>query len=311
MFMVNRFVNFNHNKKHLSAFLENLKVSNFLNILNRILKKIDEKQFLNDEEEDPEGLGLSHQDFTFKFMEFLFESLFLGRLMKNDEWFSDIPLENRIDLLRILNYRFNNIDRLISVEKNELDNAKLVYIEHPTVSSLMNLLEFNIANFNNLIDENRINDENFDSVNNCLLEIKLSSRCLNDLLTIEETEITREFILSNLMASQENQILFKKICGLFRVINENLNLKSLHDKMKTEPCSKQRLGFTNLKCEIVRSIGILVYGNYPNQRLLVEYQILHLLAKNLNLDLENPFVREWSIVALKHVLTALDHETKG
>jgi len=63
---------------------------------------------------------------------------------------------------------------------------------------------------------------------------------------------------------------------------------------------------SNLKIELVRLIGILVYNNSINQSLLVDYKCLDLIANSITIDMDNLFAREWSILALKHILDKLD-----
>jgi len=48
-----------------------------------------------------------------------------------------------------------------------------------------------------------------------------------------------------------------------------------------------------------------------NQKLVAEIGVMDLIANvNLNMDVRNPFIREWSIIALKHILAANDFEIK-
>ena len=83
--------------------------------------------------------------------------------------------------------------------------------------------------------------------------------------------------------------------------NNNNNNNNNNSCQVAQPCRS-----SNLKCVLIRLVGVLVYENKANQRLLVDYGVLDILAKWSTLDMNNLFAREWAIVALKHILACLD-----
>ena len=145
-------------------------------------------------------------------------------------------------------------------------------------------------------------------------EVKLLIRCLSDILTVEDND---SFTKTNLTFAQQHETMLANTCLLFQQIhvNDTLNkfVRETNEKLKvsspsTSNTSNATNPYFNLKCEFVRLIGILVYNNKPNQNLLANYKVLHLISSNLSIDFDNPFVREWSLVALKHILSCLDHK---
>ena len=117
-------------------------------------------------------------------------------------------------------------------------------------------------------------------------------------------EETRLFGNRFMVAYIQDQIeLYKATCKLFKEIHVN---KEYLDLVKKYSKNSAYSEWFTLKCDLVRLIGILVYENEQNQNYLVNDDLLHIISSNLNLDVDNPFVREWSIVALKHILANLD-----
>lgn len=149
----------------------------------------------------------------------------------------------------------------------------------------------------NIFDQ--ILDKPVEEVLDLFKQNKLVTGILSDLLTLEETKLTNNQMINFV---QNQTLLFELTCQLFKEINCNNNYLKLVEKYSNSRHSE----FFSLKCDLVRMIGILVYENECNQNYLVKDQLLHIIAKNLNLDAENPFLREWGIIALKHILCQLD-----
>ena len=144
-----------------------------------------------------------------------------------------------------------------------------------------------------------------DKLNKTINEIKLLGNCLSDVLIIENGN---EMFRSNLVHVQSNGSLLDKTFDFFKKIHQNKNMVDyfkLKDENRESDLNERNFYF-NLKCDLTRLIGILVFENKDNQRMLVSYDILNLITENLKIDLENPFVMEWSIVALKHILICND-----
>lgn len=57
----------------------------------------------------------------------------------------------------------------------------------------------------------------------------------------------------------------------------------------------------NLKVELIRFIGNLVYNHESNRNLFLKSNYLSLIMQNLVIDTNNPFIREWSIATLKYL----------
>lgn len=106
---------------------------------------------------------------------------------------------------------------------------------------------------------------------------------------------------SNLYAIQQNLNVFKNVCELLhKIYTKKIQLSSTIDEFSRTQ--------STIKCELVRLIGIFVFENETNQRALVDNGLIHLLSENLDIDVENPFLREWTILALRHILCAHDRK---
>jgi hypothetical protein len=145
-------------------------------------------------------------------------------------------------------------------------------------------------------------------LNKSINEVKLLLNCLGDILIIENGN---DKFRSNLVHVQTNDLLLDKTFEFFKIIQLNNNLvnyfklKDGSEGEKTKEAVEKSFYF-NLKCDLTRLIGILVFENKENQRLLVRYDVLNLITENLKIDLDNPFIMEWSVVALKHILICND-----
>ena len=139
-----------------------------------------------------------------------------------------------------------------------------------------------------------------------LTEIKHLSYCLSDLLTLEHGSSSK----ANLLAAQGDSALLQRTCRVFKELHENETLAGMFELLKTRDIYTAT--HANLKCELIRLIGILVFENRVNQRVVAEVGAMEMIANvNLNMDVRNPFIREWSVIALKHILTANDFEIKN
>ncbi len=138
-----------------------------------------------------------------------------------------------------------------------------------------------------------------------LSEIKHLAYCISDMLTLEHDISSK----SNLVMAQNDSGLLQNTCRIFKNLHENEMLVGMFDLLKTHEIYTAT--HANLKCELIRLIGILLFKNEMNQKLVAEIGVMDLIANvNLNMDVRNPFIREWSIIALKHILAANDFEIK-
>lgn len=134
-----------------------------------------------------------------------------------------------------------------------------------------------------------------------LSELKHMGSILSDLLTIEQNRVDK------LEVAQTNEHLLSNTCHILKELYENEVLKGLVELLKENELHLS--AHCNLKCELIRLIGILVYGNRQNQELIAANKCMELIASaNLDLDACNPFVREWSMIALKHILETNDYK---
>lgn len=134
-----------------------------------------------------------------------------------------------------------------------------------------------------------------------LTELKTLAYCLSDLLTIEHTN----HVKTQLHLIQDNQEILQKTCAIFQQLYENETLKDLFEIIKQKDLYIAT--HSSLKCEMIRLIGILIFENKANQALVAENKCMDLIANcNLGMDVCNPFIREWSLVALKHILAHND-----
>lgn len=135
-----------------------------------------------------------------------------------------------------------------------------------------------------------------------LTELKHLAYCLSDLLTLDHSSAAQA---SKLHAAQADQALLKQTCVIFQELHANQILKNLFEILESNELYSAT--HSNLKCELIRLIGILVFENNLNQNFVAENKVMDLIAKaNLSMDVCNPFVREWSLLALKHILIAND-----
>ena len=134
-----------------------------------------------------------------------------------------------------------------------------------------------------------------------LTELKHMSNILCDLLTIEENR------LEKLRMAQTNEHLLVNTCHILKELHDNNVLKGLVELLKQNELHLST--HCNLKCELIRLIGLLVYENKHNQQMIAANKVMEMIASaHVDLDLVNPFVREWSMIALKHILENNDYK---
>jgi hypothetical protein len=273
--------------------------------LNNLIESVQTNE--NDDEEDIFDFILKNnylvdKNWPFKLVDFyfnmtLFQDYFLNNNNNDSERFDLAILKLfKYKLMRIshekdsLSFNFN-LDILIFF--NNLCDRKMNHF-------LQNKLQENYA-------MKKINESEYlDELNNYLNEIKLLANCYSDMLIIKFNEKNDEnnTISQILVCVQKisSETLLQKTCHLLNEIHSNNIFESVNHSFK----SKKNNSIINLKCVLIRLIGILVYENVENQQKLVEYNSLNIIAANLNVDFDNPFIREWSIISLKHILSCLD-----
>lgn len=218
------------------------------------------------------------QDWTLKMINQIYDKFYLDPAIFYIE-LSRLNLEHRYNLLKMIRFKLNSDETHLSFE---------------CLCYLIKQYEISTADLIDLVQRNSLDEMQL--INDYLKEINILAHCLSELL-ISENKLFIDY-------AQNNQIVFRNTCDLFKKMHENELLIKVFDLAK-----KDQLKFScsfNLRIEMVRLVGILVYNNGINQQLLFEYGVLNLIANNLNIDMENLFAREWSIVALKHILDKLD-----
>lgn len=319
-------------KKNL-IFNENqsLNLNDYFNMLDNTFHLISIKylnnenlQIDNDEELFEQLIKETIQIWPFKLCQHYFDYFYFNddKLISS---FSGLDqIKNRLNLFKML--KFNLFKLMNSKNKAKLENEKYYSIKNLDFilkifdSALISLLKKIDENFgekdeNTMIPSSIGNFEFFYVISDHFNEVKLLVRCLSDILTSEDNE---SFSKTNLDYAQKHENILANSCVLFHQIhvNDRLNkfiresTEKLNPKTSFIDAKQQKANYTNpyfnLKCEVVRLIGILVYNNKFNQNLLANYKVLHLISNNLSIDFDNPFIREWSLVALKHILSCLD-----
>ena len=205
----------------------------------------------------------------------LFKEHFIQTIL-NDEYFTnDFKITQRIAILDILNKNVN----MITSEFNGL----ITFYE--TLST--HVLNYLIGNEKKFEDLNHLN--------NLFLELKLTLICVNDASSENENEeVFRELI-------QKRELTLRNTCELLNRVHSNEIIKANFNKINIDEESIQVDGYINLKLELIRFIGILVFENEFNRNIVQETKALITIIENVNIDINNPFIREWSIVTLRHL----------
>lgn len=275
MILLSSFKEIENSEQFYNDIFSRLNFSNFIYLVEYV-----EQKFKN------ESLENKFSNWTFKLLDKMFDFIYSKYLVESDvESFSK-------------KFRFFVIyhisDRLLDCKETNIQKCYLNF------KSLEFICQMYVAAFKNLLREfDQILDQDFDNVLDLFKQSKLIAGVLGDFLTMEETRHQNNQMVGYV---QNKSQLFELTCQLFKEINCNTNYLILLERQKDKKLSEWFL----LKCELVRMIGILVFENEQNQNYLVNDQMLEIIANNLNLDIDNPFLREWSIVALKHILCQLD-----
>jgi hypothetical protein len=262
-------------------YTSQLTLDAYLNLLDRLCAILAEKNYDFDDLIEHEQMHF----WSFKFVDFYFNHIY-SRLEQQQQ---RIPESSRANFYSLLNYR------ILSQSRDEM-------CRYLSPSSLELIIGFFVTSSDLLIEVvDRKEDQT--KLNGPLRESKLLANTLADLLTIQEGLLKNEEVEMNIRLAQGNEALFRNVCELFK----RVHLDSEWWK-STGRKEEFRAGSTTIKCELVRLIGILVFENELNQNLLVENRLVYILSENLDVDVDNPFLREWSIIALRHVLCAHDRK---
>ena len=216
-------------------------------------------------------------------VKYLFKDFFLELIFKQSRYFDEeFSISKRILFLNILNSSLN----LITTE------VELKYLLNFFTKLSNDFLEYFIKN------ENLFN--NFEELNDLMRELKNALICLNDLLSENENESKYREI------TQEYENVVRNSCLILNKVHTNNLIKERFNKelKKNENINELTDGYVNLKLELIRLIGILVYENEFNRNIVQETQALISIIENVNIDIYNPFIREWSIVTLRHLYYA-------
>lgn len=90
-----------------------------------------------------------------------------------------------------------------------------------------------------------------------------------------------------------------KLIDFFHVVESNTERKRLKDE---QTINSDKKSFGNVKTILIEIITYLVHNDVDNQNLVREKGGLVLILNNCNLDVNEPFIRERSILCLKYLL---------
>ena len=295
MILVNSCID-KHNELILQAHSDKLPAHNFTLLVEKVFQNItftiEQNDFVDTDQQELDMLVKESQlNWPLRFIDHLFEKHFIKTMFLTDVY-KQMQLNHRICLLKLLKLNMSK-----QVEKKvDFDLVNLQQIIELYSNATREFLSFISSPVSESVDSSLL-------VNIYLVEIKYLAFVLSDLLTDDEEHAKINY-------AQENKSLLSNTCDLLKEIQDNANLKCLFYLFKNEAAfSNVHSGSANLKSELIRLIGILIYNHIGNQHMLVENQVLDLIAnKNLDMDIENPFLREWSILALKHILINNDYK---
>ncbi|RNA05617.1 hypothetical protein BpHYR1_032636 [Brachionus plicatilis] len=251
----------------------------FVNFVN-LVESVEEK-FKN------EPLSTKFSNWTFKLLDKMFDFFYLKYLVESD--IKDLSKRFRFFLI------YHISDRILDAKDAKIQRT---FLNFKSLEFMCRIYTFTFQALLGIFEQ--ILEKPFEEVIDSFKQTKLIAGILSDLLTLEETRLFNNNQM--VLFVQDQDQLFKSTCKLFKEINCSRDYASLVERYSKSEFSEWLL----LKCELVRMIGILVYDNQRNQNYLVNDQLLQIIAGNLNLDVENPFLREWNIIALKHILCQLD-----
>lgn len=263
-----------------SSYTSLISFESYIELLNRLSDILVDKNYDFDD--------LDHaqlHSWSFKYLDFYFTHVYEHHLIPLD--IQQLSIRTRSNLFSLLNYK------ILKLQHHNRDQVRS-FLSHQSLEFIMSAFVQSSAHL--------ISNEDFD--HSCRAT-KLLASSLADLLTLQEGLLPPDEIKSNLKVAQSNPHVFQNVCRLFRMVHEDVDLGKRVSVVGRED---QRPGLTTLKCELVRLIGIFVFENPVNQNWLVDNGLIHVISNNLDVDVDNPFLREWSIVALRHVLCAHDRK---
>lgn len=275
-----------HSKNLLEiTLLDKINLDIYMNLLDNVCI------FLVKQNQDFKNLKKNELSYwSYRFLEFYFNHILFNCIFKCDGLcFANKPLKTRANFSMLLSNIISKIN-----EKCKED-AK-IFFSRQNLLLFEGLLEQSCSQ---LIEKSKLSMEKTSSepftddlLENCR-ETSYFAKSFADLLTCQEGIIPEIETKSNLRESQRNQTLFKYVCDLLDILHKIKINKSV-----------ERNESINIICELIRIIGIFVFENEFNQRTIIDNNIVFLLSTNLQVD--NTFQREWSIIALRHILCAND-----
>jgi hypothetical protein len=245
-------------------------------------------------------------NWSFKFLDHFFDHFYFDLFLGSQTECSNFIQSSDFDKIQfgILNFLCNKIDDLYHLSSqntqvfSHLNSMK--YFTEINLRFLVDFYQYLVKKNFNLIKNVEHEPKLKNVIDLNLKKIKILLVCVSDILTMNENSLSECVIKSNIKYVQQEENIFDLTCNLFKEIHFNKKLNELFD------VSNNKSSSLNMKCELVRLIGILVYENQTNQKKMVENDLLNIISNNLDVDMNNPFIREWSIVTLKHILACLD-----
>lgn len=306
-----------HNESELDIHFTKLDTHDFIKLLNRVFTNLDYVSnkadtannnkclFIDMDQEELEFLvDESSSNWSFRLVDYLLETeVYLSRVLCE---FHTYDLIDRISLLKVFKvklFKSCQSDQAHAVSSFRVLISSSDFIEN-FVAMHVKANRFFLDYLVNLTESPEYETQKSNHsilVHMHLAELKHLSYCLSDLLTV----IHESKQLAHL--AQANNQLLEQTCSLFKALYENNALKELFSIEVDREQDFYKSTHSNLKCELIRLIGILVFESTLNQGIVAENGVMELIAKaNLDVDVCNPFVREWSLIALKHILETND-----
>jgi hypothetical protein len=205
-----------------------------------------------------------------------FKNVFIEIIFNNNQFFK-FSNPKRIILLEILNKNLH----LITSESE--------------FTSLINFYERLSTDFLNYLIQIEKSFDDINYFNNLMLEFKQILICINDLSSENDNETEYRRLI------QKRELLLCNTCEILNRIHLSDVIKVHFNKEKFDKNEESLEGHVNLKLELIRLIGILVFENEYNRNIVQETKALITIIESVNIDMNNPFIREWSIVTLRHL----------
>lgn len=237
-------------------------------------------------------------------LNYLFKEYFLSVL--NQHYFNLNNFKIRIKILKLLN---NNLDKIT---------------QNSDFLNISNFYESLSIKFLNYLDSNTVLSD-LKYLNNLMYELKLILIVISDLLSsCNENDDVNDRINGFRCLIQNRELVVRNTCHILNKIHSNGDIKKNFDANRNNDDKFEYFeidieeenedngniddvsnkGWVNLKLELIRLIGILVYENEFNRNIIQETKALITIIENVNIDINNPFIREWSIVTLRHLYYA-------